>query len=212
MILDKKIKLIILGETHGAKENIFVIKKLLRDYFVDTVCFEWQPKWFSKNWKLKSNLNLTDGRYTKEHLDLVKKIKKRVNIRCVDTSLLNNTWNQRDRIIAKNVKKIVNSTTHRVLLVVGSLHARRKTFYLKPYSTDKFIPAAFYLKNQSFSIKICYGSGYIFNNSIKPILDKRLKSYFKKNSKINYCWQKSKSKFDDYEFWVRHARACRPIT
>lgn len=210
MFPDLQINLIMLGETHGAKANIEVIKKIISDYSIKSICFEWNPCWFDKNFKLKPGLKLTDGRYTREHADLITKIKRKMSIHCIDNSLDSDSWNTRDKKMAMNIKRILKSDRGTTLFVTGNLHSRKKTFYMRPYSKEKYIPAASYFGLKAVSVKICYGKGSIYNNSVKPVSDIRLERYFNKNAG-KFHWHKSKSKFFDYEFWVRETAACKII-
>ena len=184
---------IILGETHGIKENLDITKFFLK-FFIDQnisifFAIEWPInleieindyllKKSSLNWKRWVFSRSPDGRISKEHLKFLGWLKKKqIPIKCFDDNGKN--WNDRDKKMAKNITDIhTKNKKSKIIILLGNLHAKKHFFDL---NGKIFRPTASYLpKNKTISFKINYLSGQYFNMFIKKIelLDDKIKCYY----------------------------------
>ncbi len=173
--------ILFLGEVHGAKANIEVIKLLIKELKPKAICFEWPPAWnrFIKthtrkpqgNKALKEFRKLDDGRMSKDHLGLLGFLsKKKIKTFCIDNPVENESWNARDKNTAQNIKNVITiKGAIPCLIVLGNLHARKNNFR---FQDQKFIPAGSYFKKQAIFISIGYGLGEIYNFGSEKIMDK----------------------------------------
>lgn len=191
---------LIIGEIHGIKENIRIIKELIA-YFSrenQNICLamEWPDElekeliYFLKNggklkWRRWQFSRSLDGRISKEHLNFLGWLKKRKNIEliCLDPKLKpsknwRRDWNRRD---GKMAEKILRTSKKgggcRFIIWLGNLHASKKIMKkdnLKPLGCllSKKIPS------KTVNIKILYKSGYYFNLTKKPIKKQQKKQGF----------------------------------
>jgi len=174
---------IVLGETHGIKENLDVAKCFI-NFFTDQKI----PVIFATEWPCNLNSEINeyikkdksimgwkswlfsrspDGRISKEHLRFLRWLKKKqVQIRCFDNSGKN--WNDRDKKMAMDIMNFSKKNKdHKILAFMGSLHAKKHYFEL---NNKKCKPLTSYLpKNKTISFKISYLSGRYFNMFIKKI-------------------------------------------
>lgn len=137
---------IIIGETHGIKENLDVVK-----YFINFLTDQNIPTVFGIEWpsdlnmeindyiiKNKSDLNWKrwafsgspDGRISKEHLKLIDWLrKKQIPIKCFDDN--DKDWNDRDKKMAINMLRISKEhKNNKVVALMGNLHAKKHSFDL----------------------------------------------------------------------------------
>jgi hypothetical protein len=108
-------RFILIGEVHGAKENLIIIKSFLSFFIKQKIsvilALEWPNnlnseinKYLTKNKKLRWQVwqfsKTPDGRISKEHLVLLKWLRnKKLRVVCIDEGGLN--WNDRDNTMAK---------------------------------------------------------------------------------------------------------------
>jgi len=218
----KKNKFIVIGEFHGVKENITIIKNFLTFFFQQKIpinfAMEW-PKDLTKeinkylkgkiklNWRSWKFSTSPDGRISKEHLGFIRWLKKRkINFYCIDEGSPKNEtwayWNDRDKKMAKNIMKIKKD---KIIVLMGRLHSRTDRFKSKFISKTKFNnPAGYYLpKNKTLSICLRYAYGKTYNCGIKNINDKI------KKPKNDFLIRKLRKKGYDYEIIIKHAH---PVT
>lgn len=184
-----KTKFLLIGEIHGIRENIDVLKLFINLYLATkekfVVALEWPANLSGEinkyllgradnlNWEKWDFINYKDGRISKEHLRFLSLLRARnvhlsknrkISIRCFDAST--NEWNARDKLMAKNLK----STRGNVLAIMGNFHANKMRFEL---SGQKYIPLGSLLPQQeTMAIKIEYLSGKFYNHKIKTIRSK----------------------------------------
>jgi len=216
-----KANFIILGETHGIKENLDVVKYFI-NFFTDQkipviFAIEWPHNLNSEineyirkdknaiDWKSWIFSKSPDGRISKEHLKFLEWLKKKqIQIRCFDNSGKN--WNDRDKKMAMDIVDLFKKNKdHKVLAFMGSLHAKKHPF---EFNDRKCKPLTSYLpKDKTVSFKISYSSGSYFNMSFKKIEPtNKIKSLSKKSEII-----KSKDKDCDYDYEIILNKAT-PIT
>lgn len=206
---------IVIGETHGIKENLDIIK-----YFINFLTDQNIPIILGIEWpsdlnmeindyvkKNKSDLNWKrwvfssspDGRISKEHLKFLGWLKKKqIPIKCFDSN--GKSWNDRDKKMAKNITDVFNKNKdHKIIALMGNLHAKKHSFVL---SGKVCRPLVSYLpKDKTISFKISYLSGRYFNMFVKKIeLDKEIKLENKKAKII-----KLKNGVYDYEIFLKKA-------
>ncbi|MCK6463018.1 MAG: hypothetical protein L6Q29_04375 [Candidatus Pacebacteria bacterium] len=182
-----KNRLIVVGEIHGAKENIFFIKKILSFYNKNdipiTLAMEWPSELteeinryiFKKgklNWLSWKFSESPDGRISKEHLDLIKWLRAK-NIKLVCFSVGGLSWNERDKKMAENILAEYNQNKEvKILVCAGRLHSRSKDF---DFGKEKYTPLGYYLpKNETIFFELDYLSGNYFNVGLKKIRSKKI--------------------------------------
>ena len=90
-----------------------------------------------------------------------------------------------------------NNPNKKVLLVVGNLHARKKSFKI---DGKIHTPIGSLLAQTSLSVKIRYGSGSLYNFRSLKVHDKYVIKRQNQNSKLGL--QKSRSKYFDYDYLI----------
>lgn len=178
---------IIFGETHGAKENIVFIKRILNFYIKKkipvTVALEWPielNKEINKYIFQKSRLNWEkwkfsespDGRISKEHLLFLKWLRdKKIKILCFSISGVG--WNERDKKMAEKILAEYNvGKNTKILVCMGKLHARIEPF---DFGKEKYTPVGYYLpKNNSIFFEADYLSGSYFNVGLKKFKQQKI--------------------------------------
>ena len=190
---------------------------LVKRLGVKTVFFEWPLSWnrllktlirgSRTNETLKEFQKLSDGRISKDHLELLDFLyKKKIKVFCIDGDNLVKNWNAKDKSVAQNIKKTTTSRALPCLIVLGNLHARKNNF---EYQKQKFIPAGSYFKKQGVFVLIGYGSGTIYNFGLEKIMDKEILK--KLNKQQDYRLLLSKNKYFDYEILVRKTEPVKSI-
>lgn len=184
------IRFLVIGETHGIKENFSVfkvfIKKLISSNKKFHIFWEWPAvlteeinnyltgktnrlKW--QNWTFK---NCPDGRFSKESLAFLswlKTINKSrrlpINLFCLDEG--GRSWATRDKKMALHLLTVAKKHQRVIFLgIIGSLHARKIPFYL--INKKQYFPLVSYLpKEKTITIKIRYLAGEFFNLGFKKI-------------------------------------------
>jgi hypothetical protein len=126
-------KLLLLGETHGVKENADIIYTLFKKFGFKKLALEWDDKLQEQAEKFLQSGELDfeaikdspDGRITAGHFALLKKLKDEGLLEalvCFDGATPSADWNTRDANMAKNIiANLDNSTT---LVVAGNLHTQ----------------------------------------------------------------------------------------
>ena len=182
---------ILIGEIHGIKENVEILKLFTELYFTKynsklILAFEW-PVQLEKeinayiqnhgdlNWRKWEFIKYKDGRISKEHIFFLKWVKKinfrlqksqQIKIRCFDVIAKN--WNERDKKMANILLHNIKDKRVKVVAIMGNFHASKKPFV---FDGVKYIPLGSYLpKNKTISVKLEYMSGYFCNGTIKKIL------------------------------------------
>src|SRR3989338_6191750 len=126
-------KLLILGETHGVKENVDVIYTLFKKFGFKKLALEWNEKLREQANKFLESGELDfeaikdspDGRITAGHFALLKKLKDEDLLEalvCFDGSTSSGEWDARDENMAKNI--IANLSDSATLVVAGNLHTQ----------------------------------------------------------------------------------------
>lgn len=206
---------IVIGETHGIKENLDIIKyfiNFLTDQRIPIILgIEWPSDlnmeindYIKKNksdlnWKRWAFASSPDGRISKEHLKFLGWLKKKqISIKCFDSN--GKSWNDRDKKMAKNITDVFNKNKdHKIIALMGNLHAKKHSFILNGKVCR---PLVSYLpKNKTVSFKINYLSGQYFNMFVKKIEpSKEIKTENKKSNLI-----KLKNSGYDYEIILKKA-------
>jgi len=181
----RKTQTIVIGETHGVKENALFIKELVRligEKKVGFVGFEYPVQVQGKVNLLPLGKNdflnegylkvlLEDGKFSEQHLETILGIKKKgIAIVCLDPSL--GDWNKRDKIMFLNFRKAVKKFAfpkQKAIVVVGNLHAQTNTLKI---NNKKYVPFAAYLGNH-LNINLIYESGSFFKKSLKDFANLR---------------------------------------
>jgi hypothetical protein len=217
-------KIILLGEVHGVRENVKIIKKFIdsieKKGLSITVAFEWPSKINHDiqkflnnedvllNWKNWEFVHYKDGRISKEHilfLDWIKNKNKilpperKHDIFCFSED--DKSWDGRDLKMAENIKSLLMSKDNKriVLAIMGNLHAQKeKVKFDKKYHT----PLALNLPLEDLiTFKIDYICGTFFNHLLQNFDEKN-----KCEEKSIYI-EPSKTKNFDYRIIVPHAHS-----
>lgn len=180
-----KNKIILLGELHGARESIDIIEEFV-DIFTNKkiqfiIGFEW-PEDIEKeinlylinkskqlNWRKWEFLSHKDGRFSLDHVDLLKKLRKlnqklppKLAIKAFCFDYVSEDWNKRDKRMAERIRTVSSIFPgKKILAVMGRIHAAKK-------GKEPYKPLATHLKNrQIVSICIKYGSGRFQNMGLR---------------------------------------------
>lgn len=206
---------IVLGETHGAKENLDTARCFAKLFIDQNIPIFFAIEWptnldveineyirknkNSLNWKNWVFSKSPDGRISKEHLKFLGWLKKKqIPIKCFDGS--GKSWNDRDKKMAKNITDVFNKNKdYKIIALMGNLHAKKYSFTLNGKVCR---PLVSYLpKNKTVSFKISYLSGQYFNMFVKKIEpNKEIKT---ENAKSNLI--KLKNTVYDYEIILKKA-------
>ncbi len=128
-----KAKLLLLGETHGVKENADIIYTLFKKFGFKKLALEWNKELQEQAEKFLQTGELNfeaikdspDGRITAGHFALLKKLKDEGLLEalvCFDGETPSADWDTRDANMAKNI--IANLTDGTTLVVAGNLHTQ----------------------------------------------------------------------------------------
>ena len=126
-------KLLLLGETHGVKENADIIYTLFKKFGFKKLALEWDEKLRQQADKFLQSGELDfeaikdspDGRITAGHFALLKKLKDEGLLEalvCFDGATPSGEWDARDENMAKNI--IANLADGTTLVVAGNLHTQ----------------------------------------------------------------------------------------
>ena len=124
-------KLLLLGETHGVKENVNIIYTLFKKFGFKKMALEWSRKMreqvdrFLQTGELGFEViqDSSDGRITAGHFALIKKLKDDGLLEafvCFDEESPSDEWDARDANMAKNI--LVNVSDGTMLVIAGNLH------------------------------------------------------------------------------------------
>jgi len=176
-------KLLLLGETHGVKENVDIIYTLFKKFGFKKLALEWnkelseQVEKFLKTGELNFEAikDSPDGRITAGHFALLKKLKDEGLLEalvCFDGETSSAGWDMRDANMAKNI--IANLTDDTTLVVAGNLHTK-----VEPITFDdekeKHHPMGENVKKQIPDVpsgKIKYLTGQFHNFGTKDFREK----------------------------------------
>jgi len=219
----KEKKAIFFGETHGIRENLEILQKVIDENkdILQTLILEFPIEHESElnnyilgrkrsiNW-LKWNFKISaDGRLSKEFFQFLHwlrevnmKQKNKIMIACVDIfgeKHINSKPNQRDKWMGENIRKEMNKLKKdkKAVGILGEFHARKEVF------DKKRIPALYQLRNDKVvSIRLIYRSGTCFNIGLREVK----KSRIKKEGII-----KTRAKGFDYALVVKKASPITPL-
>jgi len=124
-------KLLLLGETHGVKENPHIIYTLFKKFGFKKLALEWNKKWGELAEKFLQTEELvfeaiedsSDGRITAGHFALIKKLKNEGLLDalvCFDEDFPSDEWDARDASMAKKILASISDSA--TLVVAGNLH------------------------------------------------------------------------------------------
>lgn len=126
-------KLLLLGETHGVKENADIIYTLFKKFGFKKLALEWDKELHAQAEKFLQTGELDfeavqdspDGRITAGHFALLKKLKDEGLLEaliCFDEQTQSGEWDDRDASMAKNI--LANMSDSKTLVVAGNLHTK----------------------------------------------------------------------------------------
>lgn len=219
MNIQFKTKFVLIGEIHGIRENIDVLKLFINLYLAAkekfVVALEWPANLSGEinkylfgivgglNWEKWPFINYKDGRISKEHLRFLFWLRtknmhlsknRKISIKCFDASA--NEWDKRDKSMAKNIKL----TRGNVLAIMGNFHANKMKFEL---GGQKYMPLGSFLPQQeTMAIKIEYLSGKFYNHKIKTV---------RGSIKSGLGLKKSKQKGFDYIYVIPKAHPVKML-
>jgi len=220
--IKSKRHIIFLGETHGAKINPVIIDEFVNKLKIDVILVELEPKWkksflylekgqkekFIKSFKGEDWI-FQSGIIGDQHIKLFSKYLKEGK-KIIPIKIENKNWNVSESKTSKNIKDIFKSNPDKnILLIMGKLHARKKTFKFNfNGETKRLIPVGFNIAKDSINIQIRFGNGEIYNFGKIKVNDKFALKYSQKNNKGLI---KSNSQYFDYDFVVSNTKAINPI-
>lgn len=225
----KQVKFVLIGEIHGVKENVEVLRLIARSYLKSKknnkliLAFEWPHQLTNEineyiindlrrlEWKRWDFIKSNDGRIAKEHMLFLKWLKnfnrnlsknKKIKIQCFD--VVERDWNERDKKMANILLKLKRQKNTQLIAIMGNLHAPKTEFIL---GDNKFIPlGSHFPMKETMSIRLEYSSGYFYNEHIKKIplssnMDIVGRSKLQKTNRPGY----------DYVFLIKTAHPIRPL-
>jgi len=171
-------KLFLLGEMHGARENVDVIYSLFKKFGFKKLALEWdkilqgQVDEFLKTGKIdfESMQSSCDGRITAGHFALINKLKEEGLLEavvCFDEEPLTGEWDGRDMNMAKNILESLSDSS--TLVVAGNLHTKTEPFAFRGEEV-KHHPMGENVKKQIENVpagRIEYAKGQYHNIGIK---------------------------------------------
>jgi hypothetical protein len=174
-------KLFVLGETHGAKENVDVIYTLFKKFGFRQLALEWEPalesvaEHFAESGTLDFDAvkNSPDGRITAGHFVLIKRLKDEGlldSLVCFDEGRAGG-WDERDKDMAKNI--LANLSDALTLVVTGNLHAETKPISFNDES-GKHHPMGEDMKKEIPNLasgRIEYAKGQFYNFGVKDFYE-----------------------------------------
>lgn len=228
-LLNKEANILLIGEVHGIKENVALLRSFVRAYLKEArdyklvLAFEWPHELTAEidtylqgqgslRWKKWSFRTFRDGRISREHIHFLGWLKKinrqlpgnrRILTRCFDVA--EKGWNKRDKKMAETLLQRGASKNTMVIAMMGNLHARKK-----PFSLDgvRYVPLGYHMpRNAVVSIKLEYLAGYFYNISLKKIPPRR-----KSPTTIMLGLKKINRKFGyDYTYFFERAHPVEPL-
>ncbi|PIR87985.1 MAG: hypothetical protein COU10_01605 [Candidatus Harrisonbacteria bacterium CG10_big_fil_rev_8_21_14_0_10_45_28] len=165
--------LIMLGEKHGAEVNPRIIDKFVKELKIDDIFIELNSRYektvdllkygqfekFSKELGL-SQWILPSGLLGMSHLKIFQKF-LRADIKIHPVKVESENWNTAEIKTSKKIEIILKKDKTRLgLLVMGNLHARKKSFRLEK---KLYKPVGFLLAENIISVQIRYAAGAIYN-------------------------------------------------
>jgi len=178
-------KVLLIAELHGSKENILVTAetiRLLRRLKYTTLAYEW-PHTFErplqrvlstgKYPKSITRFTLTDGRLSRSHLELLRKLAGLrpvfpIELVCYDPDFRAN-WNRVESAMAKLLARRLNRVG-KMIVVAGRLHAQGKPFFLhnrRVYPLGHILRVRMHFR--VLTLHLVYCSGSIRNGATKRV-------------------------------------------
>lgn len=180
--------IVLIGEIHGAKENLDFYKFMINFYLKNKndfpiICFEWNSileKRLNNNKKLLNKSAqkyvtknyILDGRFCIDHIKFLNWYKNISNnkgyIICYDQEGKFSSWNEREKLnflYLKNKMELLNDKFF--VIIGGNLHIRPNKFYI---NNEKYTPLGWYFKKLGcYFLNIEYKEGYVFNVKRKKV-------------------------------------------
>lgn len=222
--------ILIIGEIHGALENIDIIDSLRKELDVKVVFIELESKWdkyFKHSNKKGFDKEMRGKLFSSRESWLIEsgligeesfafwKLLTQEGCRIVCAKIDHRDWNIAEQLTADNILKIVkkiekNPNKERFIIVFGKLHARKNKFSIN--YENKILnlkPIGYLLREYSTSLQIRYGSGEIYNFGNKKVNDKKA---IKLLGKRNIILRKNSGEYFDYDLIVRKSRPVKPLS
>lgn len=170
----------LLGEIHGIRENIDVIKYLVNKLDIKHILFE-VPTSLNKGNQIDQEKLLSyartnpDGRICAEHIEYIKTLPNlHITSSGFDTLSDTDEDQERDEAMATNVLDITKNATGNILIVCGRLHAQRTEFTHEGI-TYQYLGYRLIQQEIPFTnIEIKYGSGTFYNFDIQNVDENKL--------------------------------------
>ena len=163
-IKDKKV--ILLGELHGTKEIPQVILDFLKSLDEEFNLLMEIPDEFQKNIEEFYKEPSPDGRNSKEYLDLIKTLNKKLY--CIDSFAKNQE--EKEENLAKNILDLSNEK--KTIAILGEIHASKEKIN---FGEQEIIPTGNILKEKLKGDLLCVrikpSKGKYFNFEIKDLKD-----------------------------------------
>jgi len=165
----KNKKVIVFGEIHGTKEIPETILNFLKNLDEDfDICLE-IPEEFQNNLSDFFKEKPSDGRNSKEYLNLIKELSKlNKNIFCIDPIVQNQK--EKEEGLAKN--SLTRLGNKKVFLILGEVHASKEKII---FNGQEIIPTGYLLKEKLkegfFNVRLKPSKGKYFNFGIRKIDD-----------------------------------------
>lgn len=170
-------KYILIGENHGVNENTTFIEHFVKEISentkIDYIAFEYPAFCIDNYISAVANdsykeieelpvtkMLLNDGRFSKNHFELLKYLfSKRIKFIFFDSGL--GSWDERDKSMFDNLRKIKHTDKSVVVIVAGNIHTNLSQLII---DNKQYNPLGTYFnKNEVLLIKLQYHSGEFFN-------------------------------------------------
>lgn len=221
--------ILIIGEIHGALENIDILDFLRKQLNVKVIFIELESKWdkyFKYSNKKSFNREMRGKLFSSRESWLIEsgligeecfafwQSLLQEGCRIICAKIEHRDWNIAEQRTADNILKIIkkmekNLNKERFIIVFGKLHARKNKFSIN--YKNKILnlkPMGYLLREYSASLQIRYGLGEIYNFDTKKVDDKKA---IKLLGKHNMILRKNRGKYFDYDLIVRKARPVKPL-
>ncbi len=213
--LDLPNKILVLGEKHGAGANVPIINEFIKRLNIKLVMVEIESHHRQLLYsavkgnkiqleKLKKNWIAQSGVIGKEHLRLFAElIKQNKTIEPIKND--HKTWNTAEQKTAETIKKVLKKHKNLpTMIIMGSLHARKKSFKMTFESKTKpYTPLGKILSDQVITVRIRYGKGHIYNFGLRKVTDQRILQNTQKGL------AKSPSIFFDYDYIIPKTKSIK---
>ena len=183
---------ILLGEIHGTKEIPLIIKDIILsllktrkiNLFLEVPLVQ-QKYLYKDNIPFYEYRENSDGRNSKEYLDLIKLFRDKVNLFFIDPDTIIN----RDYGMYSNILKFVDKNDGIMIFIAGNAHTSTKPF---KWGGEKIYPAGYFLKKKFKDMAVVQFiplAGEFFNITLKKIdSNKKIKKniIIKNGNNYNY--------------------------